>query len=186
LEKQRLRRDGGSDEKLKRILLARASVSSAAAMRLPVAAKLVEQNRGRRTIVFHERVSIANQLLAVLNKRKHCATIYHSKIGPTLRRDNLRLYRRGVFDVLVTCRALDEGMNAPETTVAVIASSTSSARQRIQRLGRVLRPAPGKQCATIYTIYATEVEERRLLEEERGLDGVASVSWLTSKQKIYG
>jgi superfamily II DNA or RNA helicase len=186
LEAQRLKRDGGSDEKLKKILLARASVSSTAAMRLPVAAKLVEQNRGRRTIVFHERVSIANQLLAVLNKREHCATIYHSKIGPTLRRDNLRLYRKGVFDVLVTCRALDEGMNAPETTVAVIASSTSSARQRIQRLGRVLRPAPGKQCATIYTIYATEVEERRLREEERGLDGVASVSWLTGKQKHHG
>src|SRR5207245_1290376 len=108
-----------------------------------------EENRGKRTIIFHERVKAANKLVEILNRREHCATIYHSQIGPSLRRDNLRLYRQGLFDALVTCRALDEGMNAPETTVAVIASSTSSARQRIQRLGRVLRPAPGKTHATI-------------------------------------
>jgi superfamily II DNA or RNA helicase len=124
--------------------------------------------------------------LAILNEREHCATVYHSKIGPTLRRDNLRLYRQGVFDVLVTCRALDEGMNAPETTVAVIASSTSSERQRIQRLGRVLRPAPGKSHATIFTIYATDVEDRRLKEEEKKLEGVAGVRWCRGVRMRHG
>jgi superfamily II DNA or RNA helicase len=77
-------------------------------------------------------------------------------------------------------------MNAPETTVAVIASSTASVRQRIQRLGRVLRPAPGKTHATVYTIYATASEEQRLRKEENGLHGVASVAWLKSSSKRHG
>jgi len=186
LESRRLEQQGGSDERLKRILLARAAIASTAAMRIPVAAKLVEQNRGRRTIVFHERISAANHLVGILNEREHCATVYHSRIGASLRRDNLRLYRQGVFDVLVTCRALDEGMNAPETTVAIIASSTSSERQRIQRLGRVLRPAPGKSHATIFTIYATDVEDRRLKEEEKKLEGVAGVKWSRGVRKKDG
>ena len=66
---------------------------------------------------------------------------------------------------MVTCRALDEGINVPETDVAIVASSTGSVRQRIQRLGRVLRPAPGKQRARIYTIYVSKPEEERLIKE---------------------
>ena len=178
LEMRHLGHQRSSEERLKRLLQVRATVSATAATRIPVAAKLVEIHRGKRTIVFHERVSAGNTILGILNKREHLATIYHSKIGPAIRRDNLRLYRKGIFDVLVTCRALDEGMNVPETTVAIIASSTASHRQRIQRLGRVLRPALGKKNAMIYTIYATSQEARRLRQEERDLLGIISISWL--------
>jgi hypothetical protein len=147
-------------ERLRRLLLRRAAVVASAAMRVPVACKILELNRGQRSLVFHERVDAASAVANALAERGHSATVYHSKIGPYVRRSNLRLYRRGVFDILVTCRALDEGLNVPETTVAVIASSTASSRQRIQRLGRVLRPAPGKDRATIYTIYASDQDRR--------------------------
>jgi superfamily II DNA or RNA helicase len=103
--------------------------------------------------------------------------VYHSRIGHVVRRENLRLFRRGVFDVLVCCRALDEGMNVPEASVAIVASSTASTRQRIQRLGRVLRPAPGKTSATIYTLYATSQERERLIREERSVTEYATVRW---------
>ena len=171
----------GIQENLKRVLQMRAAVSAMAKMRLPVAAKIVEQNRGARTIVFHERISAANSLFDVLQQRNHSVCLYHSKIAPEVRRDNLRLFRRGVFDVLISCRALDEGMNVPETMVAVIASSTASLRQRIQRLGRVLRPAKGKQKAVIHTLYATAQEYKRLLKEAEQMDSVAQVVWSVSK-----
>jgi superfamily II DNA or RNA helicase len=102
---------------------------------------------------------------------------YHSGIGPHLRQDNLRMFRRGEIDVLVTCRALDEGINIPDASLAVIVASTASTRQRIQRLGRVLRPAENKDHAEIYTIYASEPEADRLRQEEDGLEGVNEVSW---------
>lgn len=91
-----------------------------------------------------------------------------------------------MFDVLVSCRALDEGTNVPETVVAVIASSTSSQRQRIQRLGRVLRPSDGKTVASVYTLYTTDTEEKRLREEEALLEGVATVQWYKGKANPHG
>lgn len=183
---RKLGRDGVTDDKLKRLLQRRASISATAEMRVPVAAKLVEQNRGFRTIIFHERVSIAETLYRILKERRHSVCLYHSKLAPGMRRDNLRLFRRGVFDVLISCRALDEGMNVPETAVAVIASSTASARQRIQRLGRVLRPAKGKEKATIYTIYATEQEHDRLMKEAAKLQGVTNISWSSAGRRRIG
>ena len=171
--------DPEANGRLKRVLQKRAGVSAQAMMRIPVAAKIADEHRGVRTIIFHERVSSADTLYAILKKRNHSVCIYHSKITPNWRRDNLRLFRQGVFDVLISCRALDEGMNVPETAVAVIASSTASYRQRIQRFGRVLRPALGKSKATIYTLFATEQEKLRLTGEAAKLEGVAGVLWAT-------
>ena len=172
---------------LKRVLQKRAGVSAQARMRIPVAVKIVEEHRGVRTIIFHERVSAAATLYKILKERNHSVTIYHSQIAPDWRRDNLRLFRQGIFDVLVSCRALDEGMNVPETTVAIIASSTASHRQRVQRLGRVLRPSRGKDKAVIYTLFATEQEKKRLATEESRLEGVASVQWATgTRQEKHG
>lgn len=169
--------EGGSDEFLKRLLQQRAAVSATATMRIPIAVKLVEQHRGERAVIFHERIDAANKILAILSQRRHRATIYHAGIGAEVRRDNLRLFRKGNFDVLVCCRALDEGINVPEASVAVIASSTASQRQRIQRLGRILRKAKGKDAATVYTLYASDEERRRLEQEAEHLEGITTVIW---------
>ena len=164
------------DAKLRR----RARLSATSLRRIPVTVSLAEQTRGNRTIVFHENINAAESILRILLARGFNATIYHSRIAPQMRRDNLRLYRQAVFEVLVTCRALDEGVNVPETTVAIVAASTSSLRQRIQRLGRVLRPARGKRRARIYTVYMTKVEEKRLLREVDGLADKKNVAWMRS------
>ena len=166
---------------LKNLMLKRSRVSNNAAKRIPVAVKLASLNPGERTIIFHESIDAADMLFDTLNSLGKSVTVYHSRLGYNIRRSNLINYRKGVFDILVTCRALDEGMNAPETSVAIIASSTSSARQRIQRLGRVLRPSPLKESATIYTLYCSEIERRRLETEETNMRGVAKVKWLTTQ-----
>lgn len=171
----------GEEERLKRLLQQRAAVSANATMRIPVAVKLIEEHRGERAVIFHERIEAANTILRVLQKRGHRATIYHAEVGPTVRRDNLRLFRKGLFDVLVCCRALDEGINVPEASVAVIASSTASQRQRIQRLGRILRKAKGKDAATVYTVYATDEEKGRLEREAENLEGITTVTWHQGK-----
>jgi superfamily II DNA or RNA helicase len=167
----------GEEDRLKRLLQQRAAVSANATMRIPVAVKLIEEHRGERAVIFHERIEAANTILSLLKKRGHRATIYHSEVGPTVRRDNLRLFRKGLFDVLVCCRALDEGINVPEASVAVIASSTASQRQRIQRLGRILRKAKGKDAATVYTLFATDEERARLEREATNLEGITTVIW---------
>lgn len=176
------RRDHGDyvDEALERLLRDRARISSGAHARLPMAVRLIERHRGERAIIFHEQIDAAEVLTASLTRRKHRAAAYHSALGPTHRQDNLRLFRRGEIDILVTCRALDEGINVPDASVAVIAASTAGTRQRIQRLGRVLRPAPGKERAVVYTIYASEPEGERLRAEAERLVGTEKVRWLSA------
>ena len=167
---------------LVRKLQHRARIAATSQRRIPIAIRLIEENRGARILVFHESIKWAEAIQTVLTARGLNATLYHSGLPPELRRDNLRLYKAGVFNVLVTCRALDEGVNIPETSVAVIVSSTASARQRIQRLGRALRPAANKDRASIYTIYLTKPEEDRLIDEARDLVGTGDIIWMRSTQ----
>lgn len=180
-ERKKMDKGQGSDDKIKWLLQRRAAVLATATMRIPVAVKLAEQHAGQRTILFHERVDAADRVFNILRSRNRSVTIYHAGIAPPLRRDNLRLYRRGVFDILICCRALDEGINVPETAVAILASSTASFRQRVQRLGRVLRPAPGKKFADIYTIYASDIEEARLRSEAESFGEICETSWARVK-----
>ena len=175
---KRHQRGEAVEDRLHALLRQRARVSTGARARLPAAVRLVERHGRERAIVFHEQIDAANILTHTFANRGHRVAAYHSGLGPALRQDNLRMFRRGEIDVLVTCRALDEGINVPDASLAVLVASTASTRQRIQRLGRVLRPAPGKSRAVVYTIYATEPEEARLRTEAEHLDGAESVRWL--------
>ena len=173
-------------ETLKRKLMSRARLAATARYRVPVAVRLAEAERGSRMLIFHEQIEAAERIAGMLAARKFNATLYHSKISPEVRRDNLRLYRRGLFDVLVTCRALDEGLDVPETENAIIASGTASVRQRIQRLGRVLRPAAGKLRAKVYTVYATPAEQERLVQEAQRLEGTGDITWMRASLRGHG
>lgn len=166
---------------IKKLLIQRARITSSAMMRIPVTAKIAEMFSTERVIIFHETIEGANEIVKILQQRNHAASLYHSGISSVLRRDNLRLYKKGIYNILVTCKALDEGMNVPETTVAVVASSTASTRQRIQRLGRVLRPSMNKTKATIFTLYVSEQERKRLIEEYKHFEKDVSIIWLKSK-----
>ena len=171
-------------EVLIRKLQRRSRLAASSIQRIPVAIRLAEQHRSNRMIIFHEQIDSAKGILKVLLARRFNATIYHSRIGAELRRDNLRLYRHGVFNTLVTCRALDEGVNVPETDIDIVASSTGSVRQRIQRLGRVLRPASGKARARIYTIYVSKPEEDRLVREAHNLVETGEITWMRSSVRM--
>lgn len=170
-------RDELPPDKLKKLHRARASKAATHAIRVPWAVKLALAHRSERVVIFHERVESAEHIVALLRTHGQNSVAYHSKLSDAHRRDNLRLFRRGMVNVLVTCRALDEGTNVPEANVAIVAHSTKSTRQRIQRLGRVLRPAPGKNAATVFTLFRGGEEKRRLAEEAGGLEGISQISW---------
>ncbi|WP_142683035.1 DEAD/DEAH box helicase [Chitinophaga polysaccharea] len=182
-EKDDENESGGFKIKMQRLLIKRAKISAGAMMRIPIACRIAEDHKAERIIIFHESIEGANTLNKILNERKNNSVVYHSGIGPIIRRDNLRLYRKGIFNILVTCKALDEGMNAPETSIAIIASSTASTRQRIQRLGRVLRPAINKTDAIIFTLYATEQEKNRLVTEYKKFKLNITINWLKGISK---
>lgn len=159
------------------LYLRRSRLLNLSPARVEIALKLVAAHRQERVLVFHEDVEACAVIHEVLLATNFRAGLYHSGLAPKFRAQALSDFRQGRSTVLVTCRALDEGFNVPETQVGIIAASTATRRQRIQRLGRVLRPAKGKSGATVYTLVATKGEIERLRAEEQELEGVADVAW---------
>jgi superfamily II DNA or RNA helicase len=135
-----------------------------------------EQFEGRK-LIFHESIAAADAIAGLLDRRGERVGVYHSDLAAAIRRRNLELFKVGQLSTLVTCRALDEGLNVPDASVAIVAASTRSTRQRIQRLGRVLRVAEGKDEATVCTLYATDPERERLIAEAESMADVADIRW---------
>lgn len=163
--------------RLRNLLLRRSRHSQRVRSRVPTTTQLAERFKGHRGLIFHESIDSANEIAEVLRRRGHRVRTYHSKLGSATRYQNLLLYVRGQIDVLVTCRALDEGLDVPETEFGVISASTSSIRQRIQRLGRILRPHEMKKTAIVATMYVLPSEAEVLRSESERLEGVADVRW---------
>ena len=177
-----LLRGGSADESLVEALLRkRARVSWNSHLRIPLAAKLALQHPGERIIIFHEAIDSAIELCRLLETRGIHTTIYHTRLSREVRQENLLLFKSAYYSCLVCCRALDEGLNVPKASIAIIASSTASSRQRIQRLGRVLRHAKHKKAAVIYTLFGTEPEEKRLRKEALEFHNITNIKWLEVK-----
>lgn len=74
------------------------------------------------------------------------------KTGYSERDFILKNFEKGSYKALVAIKCLDEGVDVPSAENVIIMSSTSNPREYIQRRGRVLRRAPGKEKAVIYDI----------------------------------
>ena len=81
----------------------------------------------------------------------------------------LEEFKHGIRKTLLAVGCLDEGIDIPACDVAVFVSSSTSERQFIQRRGRVLRTAPGKQGAQIYDYLVYPVLSGNSSDAERGL-----------------
>ncbi|MDR1953337.1 MAG: hypothetical protein LBQ21_02470 [Clostridiales Family XIII bacterium] len=61
--------------------------------------------------------------------------------------------------MIICCRALDEGLNVPETDAGVVLSTGNSLRQRVQRIGRIVRFSNADQPKKIYYLHIPETSE---------------------------
>lgn len=145
------------------LYIRRKEISHTAQARVACALALVEAIiPDKRLIVFAERIETVDILYEAL-REKYPRRIgrYHSKLPPAVKAAALEGYRQGEHAVLLCCRALDEGLNIPDTDVGIVLSSTGNERQRIQRLGRILRLREGRK--TLYYLHIPESGEPETL-----------------------
>jgi hypothetical protein len=117
-------------------------------------------NPEARAILFHESIDEVMRLFVRLRDAGFAAVAEHSELPSTVRENGLDLFRKGVAKVIVSARSLIEGFNVPAVDVAIIVASSTSVRQRIQSLGRVLRrhrgPRGEEKTSCIYVLYARD------------------------------
>lgn len=73
--------------------------------------------------------------------------------------------KRERLDALVAIRCLDEGIDLPDVRMGFILASSTNPRQFIQRRGRLLRRAPGKDRAEIWDFIVSPPDLKGLVED---------------------
>ena len=124
---------------------------------------LLQQHAGDRILIFTgdnpTAYTVARELLVVP---------ITCDIGRTERAEMLDRFRSGECSVLVSSQVLDEGFDVPEAEIAIVVGGTASQRRHAQRIGRVLRPRPGKR-ASVYEMVVADSVELRQMYGRRGL-----------------
>ena len=99
--------------------------------------EILAENKGAKTIIFTQH----NSLVHEISDKFLIPLITHKTIKEE-RQDVLKGFKEGRYMAIVTSKVLDEGVDIPDAELGVILSGTGSAREFIQRLGRLLRPKP--------------------------------------------
>ncbi|MCL6650013.1 MAG: DEAD/DEAH box helicase [Chloroflexi bacterium] len=123
-----------------------------------------------RAILFHESLEEVERLFEALRAEGLPVVMEHSELPSGLREPSLDLFRQGLAKVVVSARTLIEGFNVPEADLGIIVASSSSTRQRIQSVGRVLRKHRGatgeEKLARICVLYVRDTADELIYEKE--------------------
>lgn len=91
------------------------------------------------------------EVITLLNTKLHIySTKFTADEDTEMRHNILESFKEKHIQALVAIKCLDEGMNIPAIKTAFILASSTNPKEYIQRRGRVLRKAPGKEYAEIY------------------------------------
>jgi superfamily II DNA or RNA helicase len=137
----------------------------------------------RKVIVFFERIASAEDGAAILELeaakifQDAIATVglwtgvLHSELKDVERRRVIDEFRSNARGVLFVCRMLDEGFDVPDVDAAVLVASTKSKRQRVQRIGRVLRRGDGQKQPVVLTLFCEQTTDQFVVAADRELFG---------------
>jgi superfamily II DNA or RNA helicase len=128
----------------------------------------------RKTIVFNETIEQAEHVADLARQAAVSVVVDHSKMSQRDRQASQDRFRGGGADCLVVVKAADEGLDVPDADQALITSGTLNPRQRIQRIGRVVRVG-GKRPRAISLLARGTTEELLVAGRDLELLGVERV-----------
>ena len=142
-------------DRLQRLMLQRARIAKKATAKLAACTQIIttEFEHGQHWLVYLEDTSDIELLRTQLVHNGIRPIVYLSAMDGDQEAALAWFRRHG--GVLLSVRCLDEGVDIPEVSHAVILASSQNPRQYVQRRGRVLRTAPGKAFATIHDMIVT-------------------------------
>lgn len=137
------------------------ALANTAPGKLALLGRLLHAHRRERVIVFTD----DNATAYAIARRFLIPAITH-QTKTKERSQILAAYRAGELFAIVTSKVLNEGVDVPEASVAIVLSGSGSVREHVQRLGRILRKADGKR-ATLYELVSAGTSEERTSDKRR-------------------
>ncbi len=126
--------------------------------------KLLDRHADARVLIF-----TADNESAYSIARDNLVMPITCEISRAERTRALDAFRAGEIRALVSARVLNEGIDVPDADVAIIVAGTRGEREHVQRVGRLLRPSPGKRAVVYELVTLATGEARRAHERRRGL-----------------
>jgi len=126
--------------------------------KLELAEELLGHHRDERVLIF-----TAENTAAYALSRRLLIPAITCDIGRAEREAILARLREGTLRAVVSARVLNEGVDLPEARIGIILGGHLGTREHVQRVGRLLRAAPGKR-AVVYDVVVSgtfEVEHAR-------------------------
>src|SRR5699024_3280948 len=82
----------------------------------------------------------------------------------------MQLFANGLAKVLWAPRILDEGIDVPDSDLAIVLSGSKQRRQSVQRLGRIIRRKSDGRHGRFVVLYAVNTieDEKRKQEQQFG------------------
>ena len=155
-------------ERARMMLIKRARIAKKASAKVSLAETILqnEYEPGQSWLIYCEDGGQLADVLIGLKEQGLDPIEYHSSMDGD--RDATMEWFRKFGGILVSIRCLDEGVDIPAVSHALILASSQNPRQFIQRRGRVLRKSPGKSLAVIHDAIVTPVDP----EDERDQMGL--------------
>ncbi len=125
---------------------------------------LLTRHRESRVLVFTRDNDTAYAIA-----RAHLIMCITCEIRRAERDEALARFRRGELTALVSARVLNEGIDVPDADVAIVVGGDGGAREHVQRVGRVLRPASGKRALVYELVMRNTIEARHARVRRRAL-----------------
>lgn len=138
------------NSRLQMKMIERSRIIKQASGKVPLALSVIRDNYkyGEHWIVYCDNQAQLREVLNLLLDNDYDAYEYHSDMSGD-REQTLKYFDRN-GGILVSIRCLDEGVDIPATTHALILASSKNPREFIQRRGRILRKYEGKYFAHLY------------------------------------
>ncbi|MBR4674651.1 MAG: DEAD/DEAH box helicase family protein [Victivallales bacterium] len=153
------RRPGGREAY--RAYMEQKRIATASRAKLETVWQLLKKHAGSRTLIF----TADNKTAYEIGERFRLPVLtHHTKAAE--RKDFLDCFRSGEYPCLVTSKVLNEGVDVPEAEIGIVVSGSGSIREHVQRLGRILRPTPGKS-AILYEIVSFGTSEYSTSDRRR-------------------
>ena len=135
--------------------------------------KIVIKNIGEKILVFGGSNEFTNKLADATDT---FSTVYHSGRTKKQRERALADFRSGDKPVLCSTKALNQGFDVADATMAVICGLTSKALTMIQRVGRIIRYQEDK-IGKIFVLYVKDSQEEKWLKSS--VKNLNNVTWLS-------
>lgn len=146
----RLTREDGNHQ-LELLLYSRADVIKSIKGKIKILESIASDTSVSSCMVYcNDEAQVEDSLAVLTVKGRRSIGFTSSRLAGNDRPSILRDFATGLYEFIVAIRCLDEGIDIPDARHALILASSKTEREWIQRRGRILRIAPGKDHATIY------------------------------------